>query len=391
MPADSTITGEGSGLKASASISDKAGNTTAADSTLVKIDRTAPTTGISGTSNNWVNGDVTVSLSSGDNLSGVAATSYAVDGGATQTGTSFTLSSDGDHTITYFSTDKAGNAEPAQTAHVKIDKTAPSIGHSFTPLSYTDGAWTNQDVTVTFDCADTGSGVASCTSPATKTTEGAAQQVKGTATDNAGNSATDTAVVSIDKTDPTITAAPDRPANAAGWYADDVTVNFLASDSLSGVASTSPAKVLGEGTDQSASGTATDAAGNSASAGVTGINVDKTAPVLSAAFSSGWHTGDVTVTWSCTDARSGVAVGPANESVTGEGNDLASSATCTDNAGNTANETVSGIEIDRIPERDRPERRNPMRVGRIAPERPMCRHACKIPPCALIGMSASPA
>jgi hypothetical protein len=347
VPSNSTITGEGTGLKASASISDKAGNTTAADSTLVKIDRTAPTTGISGTSNNWVNGDVTVSLSPSDNLSGVGSTSYAVDGGAAQTGNSFTLSSEGDHTITYFSTDKAGNAEPAQTAHVKLDKTAPSIGHSFTPLSYSDGTWTNQDVTVTFDCTDIGSGVASCTSPVTKTAQGAAQQVKGTATDNASNSATDTAVVSIDKTDPTITAAPDRPANDAGWYNDDVTVNFSASDSLSGVASKSAAKVLGEGTDQSASGTATDAAGNSASAGVTGINIDKTAPVLSAAFSSGWHTGDVTVTWSCTDARSGVAAGPANDTVTGEGADLASSATCTDNAGNTASKTVTGIQIDR--------------------------------------------
>jgi hypothetical protein len=347
VPANSTITGEGTNLKASASISDKAGNTTAADSTSVKIDRTAPTTGISGTSNNWTNGDVTVSLSSGDNLSGVATTSYAVDGGATQNGSSFTLTSEGDHTITFFSTDKAGNAEPVQTAHVKIDKTAPTIGHSFTPLSYTDGAWTNQDVTVTFDCTDTGSGVASCTALVTKTTEGAAQQVKGTTTDNASNSASDTAVVSIDKTDPTITAAPDRPANGAGWYKDDVTVNFSASDSLSGVASTSAGKVLGEGTNQSASGTATDAAGNSASAGVTGINVDKTAPVLGAAFSTGWHTGDVTVTWSCADARSGVAAGPANDIVTGEGDDLASSATCTDNAGNTASKTVTGIQIDR--------------------------------------------
>jgi len=346
-PADSTITGEGTGLTATASVADKAGNSTTATSTPVRIDRTAPVTGIGGTSNNWVNGDVTVSLSATDNLSDVASTSYAVDGGSAQTGTSFTLSSEGDHTVSFFSTDKAGNAETVKTAHVKIDKTAPAISHTFTPLSYTDGAWTNQDVTVNFDCTDAGSGVAVCTAPVTKTTEGDAQQVVGTAADNAGNTATDTAAVSIDKTAPAVTAVPDRPANDAGWYNDDVTVSFSASDALSGLASLSAVKVLGEGTDQSASGTATDAAGNSATATLSGINVDKTAPVLSAVVPSGWHTGDVTVTWSCTDARSGVATGPANQVVTGEGANLSSSATCTDKAGNTATKTVAGIKIDR--------------------------------------------
>ncbi|TCO46868.1 hypothetical protein EV646_106107 [Kribbella antiqua] len=345
-PANSTITGEGTGLKATASTSDKAGNSTTADSSAVKIDRTAPITALSGTSNAWSNGDVTVDLAASDNLSGLASTSYAIDGGAPQTGTAFTLSSDGDHTVTFFSTDKAGNAETPQTAHVKIDKTAPTIGHTFAPQNYTDGSWTNQDVTVTFECADTGSGVAACTAPVSTSTEAAGQQIVGTAKDQAGNSASDTAVVSIDKTAPTITAAPDRAANDNGWYNDDVTVTYTASDSLSGVASTSPAKVLGEGTNQSATGTATDAAGNSASDTAV-VSVDKTAPVLTASFASGWHTDDVLVTWSCTDARSGVATGPADETVTGEGDDLSSTATCTDRAGNQATKTVSGIKIDR--------------------------------------------
>jgi hypothetical protein len=346
-PSNSMITSEGTGLMASASISDRAGNATNASSSPVNIDKTPPTTGIGGTSNNWVNGDVTVSLSPGDNLSGVASTSYAVDGGAAETGTSFTLSSEGDHAITFFSTDKAGNAEVAQTAHVKIDKTAPTIGHSFTPVTYTDGAWTNQDVTVTFDCADAGSGVASCTAPVTRTTEGAAQQVKGTATDTAGNSATDTAVVSIDKTPPTISATAGGTKNAAGWYKVDVTVSFSCADALSGTATCPAPKLLGEGANQSAAGTATDAAGNSASDGVTGIDVDKTAPVLAATFVGGWHTGDVPVAWSCTDALSGPGAQPADDTVTAEGDDLSSTAACTDKAGNEATKTVSGIKIDR--------------------------------------------
>jgi hypothetical protein len=348
-PADSTISSEGQLLSDTKSVSDIAGNTTTADSSpKVNIDKTAPTTGISGTSNNWVNGTVTVKLQPNDNLSGVDSTSYAIDGGAAQSGTSFALSTEGDHTVMFFSIDKAGNVEAAHTAHVKIDKTAPTISHSFTPSTYTDGAWTNGDVTVTFTCTDqSGSGVASCTAPVTKSTEGKDQQVVGTATDNAGNSASDTAVVSIDKTKPTMTAKTDRAPNAAGWYDDDVTVSFDANDELSGVASKTADKVLGEGANQSASGTATDAAGNSASASVTGINVDKTDPELNASFSSGWHTDDVTVTWTCADALSGPVAQPADDVVTGEGNNLSSTASCTDKAGNTVTKTVDGIKIDR--------------------------------------------
>ncbi|TFD47356.1 hypothetical protein E3T33_02520 [Cryobacterium sp. TMT1-2-1] len=346
-PASGTISGEGTGLTVGASVGDLAGNTRNATSPAVRIDRTPPTTGISGTSNIWTNGNVTVSFSPGDNLSGVASTSYAVDGGPAQSGTGFTLAAEGDHIVTFHSTDLAGNVEETRTAHVKIDKTAPTIGHTFTPVGYSDGAWTNANVTVTFLCTDSGSGIAACTAPATMSTEGASQQVVGTATDNAGNSASNTAVVSIDKTQPTISAGADRAPNGAGWYRDDVTVSFEAADALSGIASSPAARILGEGENQSASGTATDAAGNSASAEITGIHVDKTAPVLTASFPGGWHTDDVAVDWTCTDALSGVATPPTDDVVDGEGNDLVSTRSCTDVAGNTATKTVNGIAIDR--------------------------------------------
>jgi len=348
VPASSTISGEGSTLTASASVSDKAGNTSDATSPVVKIDRTDPTTGISGTSNNWVNGAVSVVLTATDNLSGVASTSYAVDNGAQQNGTTLTLSSEGDHTVTFFSTDRAGNAEAAKTVHVKIDKTAPTIAHSFNPLGYSDGTWTNSNVAVHFDCQDQGgSGVASCTGDASISTEGAGQKVTGTATDGAGNSATDTALVSIDKTPPTITGSKDRAANGNGWYDDDLRVSFAAGDSLSGVASKTADKVLTEGGGQSVTGTATDAAGNTAGDTVAGINIDKTAPSLTGSFPGGWHNGDVAVSWSCLDALSGPAGQPADSTVAGEGRNLSATAVCSDKAGNSITKTVSGIQIDR--------------------------------------------
>jgi hypothetical protein len=348
QPADTVATGEGSNLSATATCTDKAGNSTTTTVNGIQIDRHAPTTGISGTSNDWVSGDVTVSFSATDNLSGVASTSFSVDGGGFQSGTSVLLSTEGDHTIVFYSTDNAGNVEDPQTVHVKIDKTAPTIGHVFTPSTYADGAWTNQSVTVTFECADQGgSGVASCADPVTRSAEGEAQHVTGTATDSAGNSATDTAIVSIDKTPPTVAASSDRPANGAGWYDDDVTVTFDCDDALSGVATCPDPTVLGEGANQSASGSATDNAGNSASDGVSGVDVDKTAPVLNGSFLPGWHTDDVTVNWTCTDALSGPAGQPADSIVSGEGANLSATATCYDKAGNSTTKTVSGIQIDR--------------------------------------------
>jgi hypothetical protein len=347
VPADTTITGEGTALTSSTTVTNGAGLSTTATSPAVNIDRTAPTTGISGTVNAWINGSVTVTLSATDNLSTVKNTEYTVDGGATQTGTSFTLSSEGDHTITFRSIDKAGNAEAVQSAKVRIDKTAPTISHAFTPLTYTDGSWTNTDVTVTFTCADQGgSGVAGCSAPVTTSVEGSTA-VNGIATDGAGNSVTDTTNIRIDKTAPTISASATGTKNAAGWYKEDVTVTYTANDELSGVSGTPANTILGEGADQSASATVTDAAGNSSSAGVTGINVDKTAPALTGTYTEGWHTGDVTVAWSCTDALSGVAAQPAEAIVTGEGDNLSSTANCVDVAGNVTTQTVSGIKIDR--------------------------------------------
>jgi len=346
-PADTNITGEGIGLTSTTTVTNGAGLSTTATSPAVNIDRTAPATGISGASNIWVNGAVTVSFTATDNLSTVTRTEYAVDGGATQTGTSFVLSTEGDHTVTFRSIDKAGNAETVQTARVRIDQTAPGITHTFTPAGYTDGAWANTNVTVTFSCTDQGgSGIAECTAPVATGVEGIAT-VTGTATDGAGNASTDSASVRIDKTAPTITATANGIRNAAGWYNENVTVSYTANDDLSGVSETPANDILSEGAGQGATATVTDAAGNSGSAGVTGINVDTTAPKLTGTFTAGWHTDDVTVAWSCADALSGPAAQPADAVVTGEGDNLSSTASCTDVAGNVTTTTVTGIWIDR--------------------------------------------
>lgn len=362
-PTNTVLSGEGASLSAMGTCLDVASNSASDTQSEIKIDKTAPNTGITAPSG-WNNTDVTLTLTPNDGLSGVSATNFVLDGGAAQTGTSIVISTEGLHTVEYWSEDNAGNAETHHSAEVKIDKAAPTISHTQLPDA-NDNGWNNSDVTVTFVCGDSLSGIASCTDPQTVTTEGQLQAVTGIAVDNAGNSATDPATVSIDKGSSTISASADRVPNADGWYNDDVLISFTCADTLSGleniansgIANCPPAQTLGEGANQSASDTATDAAGNaSASATVSGINVDKTAPSISAAATTapngaGWYNGDVTIHFTCTDAGSGIPAGtcPADQVLSAEGEAVASIAqTVTDVAGNTSNPSnVVSVQIDK--------------------------------------------
>ena len=75
----------------------------------------------------WVNKDVTVTLTANDTDSYTVNTYYTLDGGVQQQGTSVPVTTEGKHTITYWSVDGEGNAEAPHTATVQIDKTAPSL------------------------------------------------------------------------------------------------------------------------------------------------------------------------------------------------------------------------------------------------------------------------
>jgi hypothetical protein len=350
-PSDATITGEGTTLTASASVNDKAGNTTnATSSPAVKIDRTAPIT--SSAPPAWNNTDVTVALTANDALSGVAATFWSLDGGATQAGLSVPVTTEGDHTIAFWSVDKAGNVETTKTVHVKIDKTSPTISDAHAPSANLNG-WNNTDVTVTFTCADALSGISSCTSPQTVTAEGKNQTVTGRAVDNAGNTANDPATVSIDTTKPTISSSRSDTANVNGWYNHDVTVTYTCTDSLSGIDACTAPRTLGEGAGQTATGTATDAAGNSSSATDAPINVDETLPTITGTPTTppnadGWYNGDVTIHWTCSDTLSGIDSCPGDSTITGAGTGLTAMASVSDLAGNTTLGASTAVNIDRV-------------------------------------------
>lgn len=140
--------------------------------------------------------------------------------------------------------------------------------------------------------------------------EGAGQVVTGTAFDRAGNSASQSVTVNLDKTPPSITGSGAPSPNAAGWNNSDVTVSFHGSDSLSGLASCSPPSIVTtEGRNQIISGIASDLAGNTAQATVS-LNVDKTPPsvaITSPAENAVLNQGITSLTGTIADSLSGLA------------------------------------------------------------------------------------
>jgi probable HAF family extracellular repeat protein len=255
------------------------------------------------------------------------------------------------------------------------DTTPPVTTASATPAPNAAG-WNNSDVTVSFSASDNAGGsgqkeivyaasgalnssltVAGATASLVISTEGVTT-ITYFSRDNAGNAETaHTLVIRIDKTPPTITASRSPQANAHGWNNTDVTVSFLCSDALSGLAAGSPPSpvvLTAEGAGQSAAGTCSDVAGNSNSMKLDGINIDKTPPTITVtrspdANSFGWNNTDVTVTFLCSDALSGIDTCTPAQVVSTEGAAQTRTGTATDIADNTASATIANINIDKTP------------------------------------------
>ena len=323
----------------------------AADSTApITVATASPAANAAG----WNNGDVTIGLIATDEAggSGVRQITYSATGAqpiaaTTVLGaaTSITIGTEGDTTVSYFATDNAGNAATPRTIAIRIDRTNPTITGASLPAANA-GGWNKTDVLVSFTCLDARSGIATCSGPVTLSSEGADQTVTGTASDNAGNTASATvAHISIDKTAPRTTATRTPAANAAGWNRGPVTVALAATDALSGVAltevsvGTAPFAAYTGPLTISADGVSviryrsTDRAGNVEADQMLTLQIDRTAPEASIGFDPA--TADLAVTGS--DALSGVpagAIAPAISARAHEGT-VRRTYIVTDRAGNT--------------------------------------------------------
>ena len=160
---------------------------TTPDTKAFTYDITAPATTITinpaspnGTNGWYKTTQPTFTLSATDTGgSGVASTSYQIDGGTTQTYSSAVTIPDGQHTITYWSTDNAGNVETSHTtATIKVDTVTPA---NVLSLGSATGAFLNGTTlyyksdaagsfTVVNGVTDATSGPASATFPAISTT-----------------------------------------------------------------------------------------------------------------------------------------------------------------------------------------------------------------------------
>jgi len=284
---------------------------------------------------------------------------------------------EGDGSVTYTVRPKAGLTSGAELRNLAniifdqnppidtptwvntIDNTAPEVTFARTPGN-AEG-WAIADVVVTPTCTDAHSGIDFCADPVTISADVKGLSVPLLGIDRVGNETTKTVSdINVDKTAPSLTAsakAGGSPYTAGTWSKSDVTVTFTCTDNLSGVATVTAPVTLGEGMDQTASGTCTDVAGNSVSTTFTDIDVDRTLPNITAtattaegAYTPGtWTKSSVTVTFACTDSLSTVASVTEPIVVTAEGADQTATGTCTDKAGNVATLAFGDIDIDRTP------------------------------------------
>jgi hypothetical protein len=164
---------------------------------------------------------------------------------------------------------------------------------------------------------------------------------------------------------PLITAAlsPATSDGQNGWYVSDITVSFTCADEADGsglATNTVAGATLGaDGANQAVtnSGQCSDNAGNGAApVTVSGLNLDKTPPSISAAATSapnanGWYNNDVVIHFTCTDGLAGVASCPPDQGLSSEGTAVASTAqTSSDLAGNSsAPSNVVTVQLDKTP------------------------------------------
>ncbi len=129
------------------------------------LDATVPTTTAASSGilhpTGWYTGPATVTLAGKDAFSGMAATYYRIDGGLkTRYAGPFRIVASGDHAVSYWSVDQAGNVEGARTLQVKVDVSPPvTTAQLAGPVG--EPGFYRGDVTVSLTAVDPQSGVAS--------------------------------------------------------------------------------------------------------------------------------------------------------------------------------------------------------------------------------------
>ena len=283
-PAGRTF-GEGENQSdSSGDVSDLAGNKASASVDNIDVDLTAPTKPQASfgrapedSAGGYFKDTVTVGYGgSTDALSGIKSVS-----------SNQTFNTTGSHDYSGVAEDNAGNASDAASGTVKVDASAPVVN----PDSVVDSTWRKSPLSQAFTASDTGSGLADSADASFSLTASAESQganaptvAQRTVSDKVGHSVTRSVSALIDLTKPNISASTTRGPASSGWYNNETgapVVRFGCSDALSGIAAgacPTDHTIMTEGADQGYTDTVSDRAGNSNSAGVSGLKIDLTAP-----------------------------------------------------------------------------------------------------------------
>jgi len=220
-PEQQQVIEEGVDQQITATAEDIAGNSTQIENT-VNLDLTPPeiATTINPPANSagWHKAAVTLSYQCSDTLSGVAE--CPEDRIESQEGR--------DQEIPVSAADIAGNSASSRSL-LNIDTTAPAIQPQLSAPANAHG-WHKAPVTVSYQCSDNLSGIATCPQPQTLAGDGADQTVNGSALDLAGNSASAEITVNLDQTPPEISFI--SPANGALLREPQPELQLLLSDNL---------------------------------------------------------------------------------------------------------------------------------------------------------------
>jgi hypothetical protein len=202
------------------------------------IDTTNPVT----TSNNpssWSTSAFTINFSASD-INGVEYTNYTFDS-VTYTADFVNITTEGNHTITFYSHDNAGNTETANTIYALLDLTAPVTTSDVANYS----SWQGSDFNLTLSPTDAtslvnGTNYSVDGTPGTGTTVEITTSGNHTVTylsyDNAGNTESlNTIYASLDKVDPIVNSLV--LSSIYSQAGDTINLTTNASDNLSGIAS----------------------------------------------------------------------------------------------------------------------------------------------------------
>lgn len=239
---------------------------------------------------------------------------------------------------------------------IKRDATPPTATAVTAQRAPDSNGWYNHAVQVATTGTDATSGIASCTSPTYSGPDSGSASVSGTCTDNAGNASAPKALLfQFDATPPTVAPKAARGADANGWYNHAVDVAFQGTDAVSGIDTCTAGSYSGPDSGSAAvSGSCRDKAGNTATASFP-LRYDSTPPSAPTAAAdrppdaNGWYNHKLVVTYSGTDATSGIA---SCDAVSYDKPDDASASVnghCLDNAGNAGPAAPFAFKFDSTP------------------------------------------